>query len=71
MIHKTHFSLTSTVYITTIKYTYFMQDVLKTLLHGQALSVCLCKVKGDLHVGANFTKVCNVNAAIFIGVIPI
>ena len=42
-------------------FTDFIQDVLKTLVAcitspKQALSVCLCKVKGDLHVGANFAK---------------
>ena len=59
IIDKSLLSMSSPAYITSIKFTDTIQDVLKILIacitrSTQQLSVCLCNVKG--HLNANFTK---------------
>ena len=59
IIDKLLLSMSSPAYITSIKFTDTIQDVLKILdacitCPTQQLSVCECNVKG--HLNANFTK---------------
>ena len=59
IIDKSLPSMSSPAYITSIKFTDTIQDVLKILVAcitwpTQQLSVCLCNVNG--HLNANFTK---------------
>ena len=71
IIERTLLSMSSPVFITSIKFTDTIQDVLKILgacitWPRQQLSICPCNFKGHLSAYfAKIIKVCNVNAALF------
>ena len=76
IINKLLLSMSSPAYITSIKFTdNYIKELLNILaayitLPRHQLNVCLCNVRSFKYIFHKI-KVCYVNSAIFIGVIPI
>ena len=75
IINKLLLSMSSPAYITSIKFTDNIKELLNILaayitLPRRQLNVCLCNVRSFKCIFHKI-KICYVNSAIFIGVIPI